>query len=60
MKRELLSAREVAEALGCGQSTVWRWAKNGVLPPPKKIGALSRWPVEEIRRIANEGAPLKA
>lgn len=39
----LLSDREVATQLDCGRSTVWRWASEGILPQPLKIGGLSRW-----------------
>lgn len=39
----LLSDREMASLLNCGRSTVWRYVSNGTLPPPIKIGDLSRW-----------------
>lgn len=39
----LRSDREAADQLGCGRSTVWRWASEGILPQPLKIGGLSRW-----------------
>lgn len=41
----------VVEALfGCTASTVWRWAKAGKLPRPKKLGAgVTAWNVGELR-----------
>lgn len=39
----LLADREAAALLGCGRSTIWRWASEGVIPKPIKIGGLSRW-----------------
>ena len=40
----------VAALNGISMVTVWRWAKNGTLPPPKKLGpATSAWRVGELR-----------
>ena len=25
------------------RSTVWRWARIGLLPPPKRLGGTTRW-----------------
>ena len=38
----LLADREAAALLGCGRSTLWRWASEGVVPKPLKIGGMSR------------------
>ena len=30
--------------------TIWAWAKNGRLPPPKKLGAnTTRWDMQKIQ-----------
>lgn len=50
--QQFLSAREVSQRYGIGIATVWRWASEGVLPPPVKIGPrATRWsiPVLEAR-----------
>lgn len=39
----LLTDRQLAEMMSCGRSTVWRWATEGIIPQPLKIGGLSRW-----------------
>lgn len=35
---KLLNVRQVSELTGLGTSTIWRDAKRGVFPAPKKIG----------------------
>ncbi|GHE05563.1 hypothetical protein GCM10008024_36910 [Allgaiera indica] len=49
----LMSATDVAEHFGCGISTVWRWAKIGVLPKPVKIGGSTRWRRADIEAVIN-------
>jgi excisionase family DNA binding protein len=48
MTKVLFSDRDVAELLGCGRSTVWRWVADGVLARPIKVGGLTRWRREDI------------
>ncbi|KDB05007.1 AlpA family transcriptional regulator [Defluviimonas sp. 20V17] len=48
-----MSATDVAEHFGCGISTVWRWAKIGVLPKPVKIGGSTRWRRADIEAVIN-------
>lgn len=44
-------AATVAGMLDCSLNTVWRYAKTGVIPAPKKIGpALTAFNVGELRR----------
>ncbi|MBV5349929.1 AlpA family phage regulatory protein, partial [bacterium] len=34
----------------CSRATIWRWAKEGVIPSPKKLGPrVTAWNVGEIR-----------
>jgi predicted DNA-binding transcriptional regulator AlpA len=39
MKSIFLSKKEVARKLNKSPSTVFRWAKDGIIPPPSKTGA---------------------
>ena len=48
MQEELIRDEDVAKRLSCGKSTVWRWAAEGVIPKPIKIGGATRWLRSEI------------
>lgn len=38
------SAKEVAQALGVSERTVWRWVKQGRFPKPLRISeGVTRW-----------------
>ena len=39
----MLDAQEVADWLGVGIASVYRMAKDGRLPPPVRLGRVSRW-----------------
>lgn len=44
-----LSDKKVAERYGIARVTVWRWAREGHLPRPKRIGPKSsRWSLAEL------------
>jgi excisionase family DNA binding protein len=43
-----LSVDEVAKLVGCGTSTIWSRAKDGLIPKPYKFGTLTRWKLTEI------------
>jgi excisionase family DNA binding protein len=43
MHPELLKAREVARCLGVHVRTVWKWTAEGELPPPIRVGRVTRW-----------------
>jgi len=34
----LISVAELAQILGVGKSTIYRWIRSGILPPPRRIG----------------------
>ncbi len=34
----LLSRRELAEKLGISETTIWRYGRAGLLPPPIRLG----------------------
>ena len=45
---------KVAEVFGVDPATVWRWyAKDGVLPPPRKVGGIRGWWEDEIYEAAD-------
>ncbi|SMO69575.1 helix-turn-helix transcriptional regulator [Paracoccus laeviglucosivorans] len=47
----LLKDREAAPLLGISVPTFWRRVKDGTVPKPIKLGALSRWPQSEILEV---------
>ena len=45
-----LTDKEVGQALGISRASVWRWAKAGRIPQPRKLGANStRWDSVEVQ-----------
>ena len=56
----LLSDREVAAALGCARSSVWRWASEGVVAKPLKIGGMSRWRKSDIESVIAKADEARA
>ena len=49
------SDKIIALYLGAGRSTVWKWVKDGLLPPPVKItNSHSRWSNPEILPVLIE------
>lgn len=45
-----LTDHEVADILGIGVRTVWKWAAMGRLPTPVRIGgSLTRWKASELK-----------
>jgi predicted DNA-binding transcriptional regulator AlpA len=47
----LLNAKEAAAILQCSIPTFWRWAAEGKVPKPIKLGAMSKWPQSEILQV---------
>lgn len=43
-----LSVHEVATRLNVSKSSVFAWAKAGVIPPQRKFGRSSRWSLCEL------------
>ncbi len=50
----LLTVRESAAILQISVPTFWRRVKDGTVPRPVKIGALSRWPHSEIVAVVED------
>lgn len=36
---QIIRPVELAEQLGVSKVTIWRWTKEGILPPPRKLGS---------------------
>lgn len=53
----LLDVNDVAHILRCSARTVYRLADAGRIPPPVKLGALSRWPRHVIEQWIADGCP---
>ena len=52
-----LTVLEVGKALGVSPATVWRWAKAGRIPQPRKLGANStRWDSQEVQAAIHKMA----
>ena len=47
----LLRDKEAAALLEISIATFWRRVKDGTVPPPIKIGSMSRWPRSEILAV---------
>lgn len=45
-----------AALLGCSKATFWRRVADKTLPPPIKIGGMSRWRLSEIEAAINAAA----
>lgn len=48
------SREKVAELLDVDKSTLWRWAKRGLLVPIE-IGGKRRYKMSDVRRMLNNG-----
>lgn len=45
----LLSDRQMAERYEVSRQSIWRWARDGVIPAPKKISpGMTRWLADEL------------
>lgn len=52
---ELLSVTDVANLLKVSRRSVWRWAQQGSLPAPVRIGRRAvRWRRKDILRAIGE------
>ena len=47
----LLRVNQVAEMLGIGRSTVWRWVKEGKMPKPIKWQGVTAWRVKDLEEF---------
>ena len=56
-RRLLVSADSLAFCLDTDRSTIRRWAKNGTMPAPLKVGGRVLWDAETIRAWIKAGCP---
>ena len=54
----LVDAKTIAAYLNISPSMITKLRKQGVIKPPVKIGASSRWDVDYLRSIAKTGLSL--
>lgn len=47
----LYRPRRLAHLLDVDESTVWRWRKSGVLPPPVEIGGVRGWTEAQLQAV---------
>ena len=57
---QLLPDKEAASILDCGRSTLWRWAAEGIIPKPLKIGGMSRWRQSDIEAVIAKAEAQRA
>lgn len=56
MNSPRIRVKEVAALLGCSVSTVWAWAKKGIIPAPQRIGPrFTYWLRVDIEAAATAG-----
>jgi hypothetical protein len=53
----LAGAGSLAKCFECDPATIRRWAREGVMPKPLKVGGRTLWDVERIRQWIREGCP---
>lgn len=56
-RRLLVSADSLAFCLDTDRSTIRRWAKQGTMPAPLKVGGRVLWDAEGIRQWIADGCP---
>lgn len=50
----LLRAAQVATTLNIAKSTVWKWTKEGKLPPPIKWQGITVWRMRDLEDLVDE------
>jgi predicted DNA-binding transcriptional regulator AlpA len=55
----LLPAKQVAQLLGLGLSTFWRYLSLGRVPAPLTIGNKKRWRADELSIWIQAGCPKR-
>lgn len=65
----LWTDKQVAKYLHCSRSSIWKWTRDGILPPPINISTAVRWYRSDIidfvtglqqaqKQQENEGAKI--
>lgn len=50
-----VSAADMAQLFHISESTVWEWAKKGVIPKPNNIGGVTRWKWADVQAHVDSG-----
>ena len=53
--RPLLTQQQLADRLGCNVRTLRRWAHEGLVPSPIKIGRALRWDPDVVDEFVRKG-----
>ncbi len=56
-RKMLVGADSLAWCFECDASTIRRWASNGRMPKPLKVGGRTLWDAEGIREWIRQGCP---
>lgn len=57
-KKEMLSARSVAELFDASERTIWRWVSAGKIIAPLHIGdGTTRWRAKDLHEWIEAGCP---
>jgi len=56
----LLSVKETAAAFGCSVATVWRWAADGTINQPLKLGGMARWKQSDVDKAIAKADAARA
>ena len=55
---QLLTGKEAAALVNCGERTLWRWSRSGIAPKPIKIGGMAvRYRRDEYHEWIAAGCP---
>jgi prophage regulatory protein len=58
--KNYFSAAELAKYFGLSQGTIWRWAKDGILPQPTRLTPKTvRWPASAIETFEQSGTTAR-
>jgi excisionase family DNA binding protein len=53
------SVRELAQILGVGKRTIWRWVAKGILPEPIRYGpAVVHFRESQVREFIDKGGAV--
>ena len=50
----LIRPSRLAELLDVNPSTIWRWRKAGILPPPSRVGGVEGWTEPVIQELLDQ------
>lgn len=54
---EFYRVKDLAKRLGIGRSTAWRWAREGKLPEPVRLGRrVTVWRKEDVEAFLGQAA----